>query len=849
MWHRACLVGPSFGCRVRSGVTATVRGSAPGHGVRSGFLFVGWGVAAMGLDPRDESFNGDEPFEGDESGDAARDTGQGSPRDAGSDPAGKDPVAVPDELDHMPPGPLLAEILDDVPVQQVSGFDSVVVLAAAHRQLCRQQAVFYEALAETGLRAPGSASAVARLSAPGEFACEEGRAALVWSRQRAQREYQLGFDLFVRFPELGEALRAGRIDLPRARAFVEWTDGLTDAQAATIINHLLPDAASMVVGALIDQIKRAAIAVDPEWAERRYAAAVKTRRVRGFRSPDGTASLGGYAQPVDRVAAACARIDQLARACKAGGDRRRLDLVRSDLYLRMLDGTFEAMSDAQVIAFVRANPLDDLTGRPDETDDGDRDPDDRDGDGGTPGGPGHGGDGGQPGGHDGTPGRPVDRGAEGVSEDRDARASGEEGCNGGDGGPRPGPSATGVDIVDSDTGSDGEPAEADRPDVEPADAEPADVSPADAEPADTTRRAGSGDAAVAAPAGYGDGVPTAARGGAGTECSTRRRGSGVAELRVQLITLLGHSDAPGELPGWDFLPAGLARRLVHAMASAEWRWVVCDPDGHAVDAGLTGVRPSTMAPARRDSRRGGIVELAITHADLQKLAVQLDRCGPWAPVLADIARQRGEELGNGYNDRGGGRSWPRPAADRRQQAGRRFPGARLRRWVQIRDRGCQHPCCRAKAVSSQIDHRRGWASGGPTIDPNLGPLCAHDHRVKDETSWHLDRPEPGLAVWTSPLGHTATRRIAPVIHPPVPIYQRDDGVTPDPIRGRHELCRCLLHPCPHDEAADAWATDADNAGADDARPDDAGAARSASADHRMDNPGDQGPIHDDEPPF
>jgi hypothetical protein len=172
------------------------------------------------------------------------------------------PVPVPEELHLLPPGALLAELLDEIPVESVSGFDSVVVLAAAYRQLCRQQAVFYQALVESGLRVPGSASTVARLSAPGEFAAEEARAKLVWSRQRSQREYVLGFDLFIRFPRLGEGLRAGEIDLPRARALIDWTDGLTEEQAGVIISQLLPVAADLVVGALIDEVKRAAIAID-----------------------------------------------------------------------------------------------------------------------------------------------------------------------------------------------------------------------------------------------------------------------------------------------------------------------------------------------------------------------------------------------------------------------------------------------------------------------------------------------------------------------------------------------------------------------------------------------------------
>src|SRR5690606_24608894 len=128
-------------------------------------------------------------------------------------------------------------------------------------------------------------------------------------------------------PALGEAMLAGVLDEPRARAFVDWTSGLTDAQAAAVCDQLLPEAPGLMVGELIDRIKRACLAIDPDWAGKRYREAVRTRRVHGSRNPDGTANLGGYHQPVDRVAAASERIDALARACKRAGDARKIDLI------------------------------------------------------------------------------------------------------------------------------------------------------------------------------------------------------------------------------------------------------------------------------------------------------------------------------------------------------------------------------------------------------------------------------------------------------------------------------------------------------------------------------------------
>lgn len=320
----------------------------------------------------------------------------------------------------------------------------------------------------------------------------------------------------------------------------------------------------------------------------------------------------------------------------------------------MLDGSFEAITDAEIVAHVLANPLDDLTDTSDPTDP------DTDGDGGKPDS-----DGGQGGGGDG--GKPDNAGAE------------------------PGGGELGGGEADSDGLRSADPV-----------------------------------------------------GGASSAGSAAGSGCAVPELRVQLVTLLGQTDAPGELPGWDYLPPALARRLADTMRSARWRWVVCDEQGRPIDAGLTSARPTTPDDARepdrfrRDPRRGGIVELAIRETDLQRLAEHSDQHAGWAPVITEIHRQYLNRDSNGVGTR---RSGPRPEADQ-ARAGRWLPGSPLRRWIEIRDRTCQHPACRVSAHASQIDHRIGWAVGGATVAANLGPACAHDHRIKDRGGWQFTGQNP-----------------------------------------------------------------------------------------------------------
>ncbi|HEX6339271.1 MAG TPA: DUF222 domain-containing protein [Jiangellaceae bacterium] len=599
------------------------------------------------------------------------------------------PVPIPDELESVPPGAVLAELLESLAVEEVSGFDTVRLLEAAYRQLSHVRAVFLSILRETGLRRPGSVATIERTKAPNEFACEEARAALVWSRARATSTYGFATDMFDRLPVLGEAMLAGRLDEPRARAFVEWTQGLTDAQAESVCEQLLPEAAGLMVGELIDRIKRACLAIDPEWAAKKYREAVRTRRVAGSRNPDGTANLGGYQQPIDRIAAASEHIDTLARSCKRAGDRRPIDHIRSDLFLGMVDGTFEALTDAEIVEHVLAHPYIE----PSDGSGGDRDRASSDGE------DGHGdqGDGGiRPGGGGGATGGegadPAERGTIGGTADRSESADvAERGNNSRD------LPAGGNTTVASRT-----------PVAEPA--QPAAASP----------------------------VSTA---------------WAVPEVRVELATLLGINEHPGEIPPWGPIPAAQARELVAGMGSAEWRFVLCDPTGRATAGGLLRARPTTTSggsePVRRDPRRGGVVEVAVRADQLARIAAAQPPDGPWKPVLVELARhaeQRGRD----------------PETDARD-TGRRTAAAALRRWIQLRDRRCIHPCCRMPAAKADQDHRIGYAVGGATVGTNLSTPCRHDHRLKDEAGWTIARPESWLTVWTSPLGHRYESRPPPVI--------------------------------------------------------------------------------------
>lgn len=87
------------------------------------------------------------------------------------------------------------------------------------------------------------------------------------------------------------------------------------------------------------------------------------------------------------------------------------------------------------------------------------------------------------------------------------------------------------------------------------------------------------------------------------------------------------------------------------------------------------------------------------------------------------------------------------------------PGARLRRWVESRDRCCTFPGCSRPAIRCDLDHRLCYPSGATDAD-NLHALCRRHHRSKqavfvvirlpDGTTrwitrggWWFDRPPKG----------------------------------------------------------------------------------------------------------
>lgn len=146
------------------------------------------------------------------------------------------------------------------------------------------------------------------------------------------------------------------------------------------------------------------------------------------------------------------------------------------------------------------------------------------------------------------------------------------------------------------------------------------------------------------------------------------------------------------------------------------------------------------------------------HVDLDTLARLADHPGELAgygPVIADIARQ--------VADASPGAEWrytatsPTTGQVLHDGTTRRRPTARQRRHIEARDRKCVFPGCRMPATDCDIDHRIPHSEGGPTVIPNLAPLCRHDHRVvRHHAGWTHQTLPDGDHRWTSKLGRIYT---------------------------------------------------------------------------------------------
>ena len=277
-------------------------------------------------------------------------------------------------LAGMAPGPELAAALAAVDPAGVAVDELFVVVRAQARQVAFEQGRLLGVLARLGEVAerpvPLRGQRRRRVGeAPDEYAADEVGWALAWSRSFAHGQLLLGHALVGRFRTVYEAVLAGRLDVARAKVFVDVLSDLPDERVAVIVARLLGPAEGLTVAKLRQRLRYHAVRADPGLARRRYERSVADRDVWWRSDSEGTATIVLSNLPVGAAARAMDFVDRLARAARASGQARTLKMLRVDAALALLAGeTFTvvapvdavtAAADARAVAQGRAGDADD----------------------------------------------------------------------------------------------------------------------------------------------------------------------------------------------------------------------------------------------------------------------------------------------------------------------------------------------------------------------------------------------------------------------------------------------------------------------------------------------------------
>ncbi|WP_169736613.1 HNH endonuclease signature motif containing protein [Pseudonocardia spinosispora] len=255
-------------------------------------------------------------------------------------------VSVGSWLAGIPAGPVLGAVLSALDMNAVSDDYVVDVLQACSRQRAHVEGLYTAAVA----------TVVQRGSVVGseQYASDEVRAALTLSRNRARTECDFAQILCLELPAVHAAMVAGLIDRDRAMVFTHHLAGLPEDLTATVIARILPIAPGLTTGQLRARILKLIITVEPDRAEDQYEQALADRMVVGYLDSAGTATVTATGLPPDEAAAATERIAKLALAAKRAGHPGRIDQLRADIFLRLLDGRFHHLTCAQMVAALLA---------------------------------------------------------------------------------------------------------------------------------------------------------------------------------------------------------------------------------------------------------------------------------------------------------------------------------------------------------------------------------------------------------------------------------------------------------------------------------------------------------------
>jgi Domain of unknown function (DUF222) len=250
---------------------------------------------------------------------------------------------LPADLETIPPGLLLAVILASVDRDRLSGFDRVSLLKARARLRSWIDAELYADIQAVSVSVTEELDDLWEGETPDPEIVEDATAAeiqtaLCLTRRAAGIQTDMALQLCQRLPGVWEALHSGLIDMARARILSDLTMPLPRELARQVCDAALDRAPQLTTGQLRAHLARLIITIDPTAAKERYEQKLEERRVFSEQAEDGTANLHGLNLPPGETTRAMRRINRVARALKAKGDKRRIDQIRADILLDLLTG-------------------------------------------------------------------------------------------------------------------------------------------------------------------------------------------------------------------------------------------------------------------------------------------------------------------------------------------------------------------------------------------------------------------------------------------------------------------------------------------------------------------------------
>jgi hypothetical protein len=76
----------------------------------------------------------------------------------------------------------------------------------------------------------------------------------------------------------------------------------------------------------------------------------------------------------------------------------------------------------------------------------------------------------------------------------------------------------------------------------------------------------------------------------------------VVDIRVDLTTLAGLDEKPGQIPGWGPVIADIARKITREQEDSEWRITITDEEGQPIGVTTTRRRPTTAQRRQVEAR-------------------------------------------------------------------------------------------------------------------------------------------------------------------------------------------------------------------------------------------------------